>query len=340
MLYKRKDTKNWYFGITINGSKIYRSTGTSDRAKAEEIAAKLHTQLFNQVKLGEKPKYLWQEAVIRWVGESEKKSINTDKVHLRWLSQHLDDIYLHDITKDKIEQIITEKQRTGVSNTRVNRTTEVIRAILNKANKEWQWIDTVPHIRRFKEPNASPRWITIEEAARLLEELPDHMRSMAAFTLATGLRQSNVTGLQWSRVNLADRLCWIEPNESKNGRLLRVELNEDAIEILKQQRFKHQTHVFHYQGHPIANVSTKAWYAALKRANIDDFRWHDLRHTWSSWHVQNGTPLAVLKDLGHWQSFEIVLRYAHLAPQHLQEYTKNVSGLFEQNRYSAKTKQS
>lgn len=51
--------------------------------------------------------------------------------------------------------------------------------------------------------------------------------------------------------------------------------------------------------------------------------WHDLRHTWASWHVQSGTPLAVLKTLGGWSSMDMVMRYAHLAPEHLSEWANN-----------------
>src|SRR5574340_587604 len=66
------------------------------------------------------------------------------------------------------------------------------------------------------------------------------------------------------------------------------------------------------------------WRMALERAGLDDFIWHDLRHTWASWHVQNGTPLAVLKELGGWASMEMVMRYAHLAPSHLSAWAGNV----------------
>lgn len=66
--------------------------------------------------------------------------------------------------------------------------------------------------------------------------------------------------------------------------------------------------------------STKTWYGALERAGIEDFRWHDLRHTWASWHVQNGTPLYVLQELGGWESPEMVRRYAHLAAEHLAPF--------------------
>lgn len=60
------------------------------------------------------------------------------------------------------------------------------------------------------------------------------------------------------------------------------------------------------------------WRSALARAGIKDFRWHDLRHTWASWHVQNGTSLHELQSLGGWSSHEMVLRYAHLSSKHLQ----------------------
>ena len=56
------------------------------------------------------------------------------------------------------------------------------------------------------------------------------------------------------------------------------------------------------QGEPIAYANTRGWREALKRAGIADFRWHDLRHTWASWHAQNGTPLYVLQEMGGWQT--------------------------------------
>jgi len=78
-----------------------------------------------------------------------------------------------------------------------------------------------------------------------------------------------------------------------------------------------RAHVFSYRGKPITQVSSKPWYAALRAAGIEDFRWHDMRHTWASWHVQNGTPLYALQEMGGWSSVEMVRRYAHLAADHL-----------------------
>lgn len=68
--------------------------------------------------------------------------------------------------------------------------------------------------------------------------------------------------------------------------------------------------------------SNTAWRAALIRAGIDDFRFHDLRHTWASWLIQAEVPLSALQEMGGWESIEMVQRYAHLASNHLTENAK------------------
>ena len=120
------------------------------------------------------------------------------------------------------------------------------------------------------------------------------------------------------------RLAWVHPDQAKARRAIAVPLNADALVLVQRQLGKHVTHVFSYKGRPIIQVSTKAGYAALERANIRDFRWHDLRHTWASWHAQNGTPLFALQELGGWESAEMVRRYAHLAADHLAPYAERL----------------
>ena len=90
-------------------------------------------------------------------------------------------------------------------------------------------------------------------------------------------------------------------------------LNDTALHVLRSQRAKHATWVFTYEGERIQQVSTAAWHKGLKRTGIEDFRWHDLRHTWASWHVQGGTPLFALQELAGWETERMVRRYAHLA---------------------------
>ena len=226
-----------------------------------------------------------------------------------------------------IDRITDARIAEGVSNATVNRTLEVLRAILRKCVNEWEWLDKAPQVRMLKEPTRRIRFLTREEAQRLLSELPEHLAEMAAFSLATGLRRANVTGLQWSQVDLVRRLAWIHPDQAKARKAIAVPLNAEAVVIIRRQIGKHPTHVFSFRGKPITQVSTKAWYDALERAGIEDFRWHDLRHTWASWHVQQGTPLHALQELGGWESAEMVRRYAHLTAEHLAPYADRLCAL-------------
>ncbi len=112
---------------------------------------------------------------------------------------------------------------------------------------------------------------------------------------------------------------------TKNSRALVVPLNDDAVDTIRQQIGKHQRLVFTYRGRPLSSANNKTWRGTLKRLGIKDFRFHDLRHTWASWHVQAGTPLHALQELGGWESAEMVRRYAHLGGDHLQNYATNIS---------------
>ncbi|MGC8467290.1 MAG: site-specific integrase, partial [Acidithiobacillus sp.] len=165
-----------------------------------------------------------------------------------------------------------------------------------------------------------------------LQELPEHLRDMAAFSLATGLRRSNVTGLEWNQVDLQRGVTWIHPDQAKARKPITVPLDAVASAIIQKQVGKHPVFVFTYNGKPVTQVNTKAWRKALQRAGIEDFRWHDLRHTWASWHIQAGTPLHTLQDLGGWNSTSMVRKYAHLSAAHLAQYAsnagKNIEGLY------------
>lgn len=266
--------------------------------------------------------------MVRWLNEStHKATLDMDKAHMRWLDRYLGGKDLETITRATVDRITAAKQAEGVTNATVNRVLEVVRAILRKCMNDWEWLDRAPRVRMLKEPIRRIRFLTRDEAQQLLAALPKHLADMAAFSLATGLRRGNVTGLQWSQVDLVKRLAWIHPDQAKARKAIAVPLNAEAVVIIRQRLGEHPTHVFSFRGNPITQVSTKAWYAALEKAGIDDFRWHDLRHTWASWHVQQGTPLHALQELGGWESSEMVRRYAHFSAEHLAPYADRLCAL-------------
>jgi integrase len=276
---------------------------------------------------------------VRWLKEKQHKAnIKEDKRLLRIMDKHLGHCFLDEISRDVVDHITEMRLKDGVSNATVNRTLEVLRAILKAALDDWEWIDRIPKVRMLPEPKRRVRWITREEADTLLKELPAHIEAMARFTLATGLRESNVTGLEWSQVDLENRRAWIHADQAKGRKAIAVPLNKAAMVTLRGQLGKHPTRVFTFRGRPgkkaetkawrpVKKAGTKAWRAALERAGIRDFRWHDLRHTWASWHIQSGTPLHILQELGGWESAEMVRRYAHLSSDHLADYADRLTSL-------------
>ena len=326
-LYKRNDSPRWWVKISHGGRTIQRSTGTEDKAQAREYHDKLKVSLWEQQRLGVKPRRAWKEAVVRWLAEtSDKATHDGDIKKLRWLDAFLGKLMLDEITLDVIDRVKSERLKT-VSKSTVNRYLAVVRSILLRARDEWEWIDKAPKVKLFREPPGRERSITVEQAEALLRELPAHQRDVVLFTLATGLRQSNVLRLEWSHVNLESGHAWVDADQSKNRRPIAVPLNLKALEVLRRQIGKHPARVFTYAGRPLDRANTHAWQKALKRAGIENFRWHDLRHTWATWHRQSGTPTHELQRLGGWRTSVMVERYAHLAPDHLATAANRLDSL-------------
>ena len=316
-LYKRKDSSVWWVKLHLGGRIVQRSTGTADKAQAQEYHDRLKVSLWEQERLGVKPRHSWQEAAGRWIEETPHKATHhQDVAKLKWLHPILGDLMLDEITLEVIARI-RESRLKGVGRSTTNRYLALVRAILRRAVDEWDWLDKAPRIKLFKESEGRVRFITPDEVQALMRELPVHQQDMVLFALQTGLRQSNVVRLEWSQVNLEQGHMWVNAAQSKNRKPISVPLNREALAVLRRQLGKHPVRVFTYAGRPIANANTHAWGNALKRAGITDFRWHDLRHTWASWHRMQGTPTHELQQLGGWKTGAMVERYAHLAPDHL-----------------------
>jgi integrase len=223
---------------------------------------------------------------------------------------------LTDIDGDMVWQVCEWLLRRGIKPATVNRYLATIRGILRMARDEWQWIDNHPKIRLLPGEVERDRWLIREEAVRLIAACPPHLAAIVRFALATGCRASEITGLEWRRVDLDRHTAWLD--HTKNGTPRGVPLNRDAVAVLEAEQGKHPDYCFTYRGARISGaVGNSAWYEAVKRAKLDNFRFHDLRHTWASWHRQSGTSTDELKDLGGWKSRVMVDRYAKFATEHL-----------------------
>ncbi len=337
-LYKRKGSPYWWVRFTYNGRRVQESAATADRVKAEQFEARHKAALWEQDRLGAKPERTWQEAVLRWLKETSHKATHKmDVDRLRWFDTHLRGIPLHRISRDKLAEI-AEVKANEASQATANHYMALVRAILRKACFEWEWTDRVPKVRMYKLKEGRVRWITREEFERLASCLPPHLADMARFAVLTGLRRANVTGLEWGQVKLEEGKAWIHPDQAKARKAIAVPLNPEAMAVILRQFGRHDKFVFTYcippnkkrkdsvpKYKPVRWLTGAAWQRGLRGAGIENFRWHDLRHTWASWHVQAGTPGSALQVLGGWSTPQMVQRYAHFGIEHLAEYAARIT---------------
>lgn len=229
-----------------------------------------------------------------------------------------------DINKLSKQDIASIKFGIKASPSTVNRYLSFFRAVLMYAYEELGWLDNKPIIKQVKVPPRKTRYFTVEDIKRLHEFLPNHLKKPFVFSLLTGVRMSNCFNLKWEHIK-TNQIA-IDGTETKSGRSLCVPLNEKCRELLGSIK-NTSPYVFTYAGRKISRASNTGWYNALDKAGLKGFRWHDIRHTWASHHVQNGTPLYTLQHLGGWASTDIVNRYAHLSEDHLNEACENSNSL-------------
>jgi integrase len=182
-------------------------------------------------------------------------------------------------------------------------------------------------IRHRKENNGRVRFLSRGEnseythLAKVIREKYSEHYAEFVFALNTGLRLSSQYSATYGMIDWTRNV--LDVRRTKNGEAVHVPLNSDvlvAIHSLPSWQERNGP-IFRNQRHPGKPVlSNDHWFKpALKAAGISDFRWHDIRHTFASWLVQDGVPLdRVSKLLGH-KSLSMTMRYAHLAPNQLHE---------------------
>lgn len=329
----RKDKQSgvWHLDIrTPGGQRIRRSTETMERKAAQEYHDRLKADLWRQDKLGDVPDRTFEEAAVRFLRECEGlRDYATKLRHVAYWREKFSGRPVRSLTADDIidalptHQIVNEKRTRALTGATRNRYIATIRRMLNLC-EAWGWIDRVPRLPHYHEPDVRVRWEPPEVITALIRALQlSWMRDAAIVAVATGMREGELFGLTPAQVDLAQRNAWITHEGAKSKRARAVPLNDDAMEIIAR-RMKTARRLVFTRGEAldarVRQIDKRDFGRACESAGIEDFRWHDLRHTWASWHVQHGTPLMVLKELGGWETIEMVQKYAHLAPSHLADH--------------------
>lgn len=305
--------------FTPSGKRVRRSLGTGDKKQAQELHDKLKAEAWRVDQIGDLPVRTFEECCIRWLREKDhKRSLDDDKTKIEFWLQHFSGRDVSKITAEEVHEAVNgminrkhlqvwESKRDAalrkdkpvpeykprqVSQATKAQHLSFIRSLLRAAANDWGWIKTAPVIKTRKPISKRIRWLTREEAERLIECMPESIKPVVIFALATGLRRSNIIGLEWQQVDMQRKVAWVNPENAKAGKAIGVALNDTACRVLRDQIGKHSRWVFVHttaKHRPDGTLTpavrkmrvddNNAWRAGLKKAGIEDFRFHDLRHT-------------------------------------------------------------
>ena len=312
-IYRRPGSPYWYTDIRVGGRRARRSCGTADRAQARQVAARLHAEAV--IRGGERrPDRSLYEALASWLMLEQRSA--TEQSVVRRIRAEYPDRPIADVTDESLRLAFP-----GLSAGTWNRYLSVVTAALRQSADAHG--SPAPKLRKRRAPPGRLRFLTPEEWLQLRPHLAPHLVPIVEFSLATGLRQANVLGLRWPEIAPGMASATVMVKDRKGRKPLTIPLSAWARQVLSTRLGLHPDFVFSYAGKRLGSPK-KGFGSAVTAAKIAPITWHGLRHTWASWHVQAGTPLAHLQALGGWASIEMVMTYAHLAPSDLERHADAV----------------
>ena len=268
------------------------------------------------------------------------------------------DCYLYRITTSDVERF-KEKRVGQVKASTVNREFSVLRHVLNCAGA-WGYLKKNPcgGIKQFKEGPGRLRFLSPGEISRLLDavdplsyiEDPNnalnplskfrsvYLKPIVEIGLHTGMRRGEILGLGWKNIDFKERRIILE--KTKNNERRTVPMNDTVCKALKSLPVHlHEERVF--PGINSGNVVTVAFEKACKRAGIEDFHFHDLRHTFASYLTMDGNNLRTVGELLGHRDPRMTMRYSHLSPEHLKDAVTTLENTLKSisNSHSVGTKE-
>lgn len=266
---------------------------------------------------------------VKYVLPLKPKSEKNQKLQISWWHSNLGAYSLADITpsliaeyRDKLGQSMTPRNKLRTPAT-INRYLAALSHILTIAAKEWGWLDANPvlNITKMKEPRGRVRFLSESERERLLTACKESeslcLYLVVVLALSTGARRMEILGLHWKDADLTRGIITL--HETKNGDRRILPLVGHALRLMQQhEKLRDLSSDLVFPGKNLKNpVDIRTpWETALKRADIKDFRFHDLRHSAASYLAMNNASLAEIAEvLGH-KTLQMVKRYAHLSEAH------------------------
>jgi integrase len=325
----RKDgTPSYRVEIRLKGFPSQRATfsrKTDAKKWAQNTESAIRERRF--FKTAEAQKHTLEEMIQRYIREvlpTKSRNIN-QKSQLEWWAKEIGAYTLADVTPALISQC-RDKLTTKLSlaPATVVRYMAALSHTFTVAINDWGWLEDSPlrKVRKPKLPHGRVRFLDDDERTNLLDACQEsdneYLYLVVVLALSTGMRKSEIMWLKWPDVNLTDQRITLHKTKNKERRV--VPIAGHALELLREHnKVRKIDSDFLFPGRNKADKPIDLrtpWETALKRSDVDNFRFHDLRHSAASYLAMNGASLAEIADvLGH-KTFQMVKRYAHLSEAH------------------------
>jgi integrase len=314
-VYKRGD--NWYIDFTFHGQRIREMIGPS-RKGAEKVIAKRKAEIAENRFLDKRMEpdpisfYDFANEYLQWAKANKKpSSYNRDLSLMRQLNKEFEAKAIQEITTWQIEKF-KAKRKEEVRPASVNREIALLKHMYSKAI-EWSKVKESPvkKVKLLKGEVKRVRFLMPDQVQTLLSNCADHLRPIVTVAIHTGMRKGEILKLRRDQANFNQGIISIL--DTKNHERRDIPMNETVKATLKAIEDKGPYFFSNEDGKPFGDVK-KAFATAMRKSGIEDFRFHDLRHTFASNLVMAGEDLNTIRELLGHKDLTMTLRYAHLAP--------------------------